>query len=147
MKNTFLAFILSILFGFTAQSQNITTTPLYPTADDEITLIFDATGTPLEGYDGQMYTHTGVGIEGGENWQYVIGDWGNNTNQPELTSLGDDLWELLITPSIYEFYAMPSGLEVINLSFVFRSADASKQTPVLFIPIFSNQLMISRSIS
>ncbi len=142
MKNTFLTFILFILFGFTAQSQNITTTPLYPTANDEITLIFDATGTQLEGYNGQMYAHTGVGIEGGNNWQYVIGDWGNNNNQPELTSLGNDKWELLITPSLYAFYSMPAGVDVINLSFVFRSADAGMQTADLFIPIFSNELMI-----
>lgn len=142
MKNTILTFIFLTLIGFVATSQNISTTPLYPTANDEITLIFDATDTPLEGYNGQMYTHTGVGIDGGNNWQYVIGDWGNNSNQPELTSLGNDLWELLITPSIYEFYEVPSNLDVINLSFVFRNADADKQTGDLFIPIFGNELQV-----
>lgn len=142
MKNTFITFIFLALLGFMAQSQTITTSPLYPTASDEIILVFDATGTPLEDYDEQLYTHTGVGLEGGNNWQYVIGDWGDNTNQPELTNLGNDKWELLITPSLYEFYAMPSNLEVINLSFVFRSADAGKQTGDLFIPIFGDDLQV-----
>jgi 1,4-alpha-glucan branching enzyme len=135
--------ISSLLFftiGLTAQT--VYTDPEFPTANEPVTVFFDASGTPLEGYNGQLYTHTGVGIEGSGNWQYVIGDWGNNSNQPELTSLGNDTWELLISPSIYEFYSFSSQLEVINLSFVFRSADANTQTSDLFIPIFSNELMV-----
>jgi len=142
MKNSFIALVIFMVIGFSVKSQTITTTPLYPTANDEITLVFDATGTPLEGYTGQMYTHTGVGFPGENNWNYVIGDWGNNTNQPELTSLGNDQWELLITPSIYGFYSMPSGLEVVNLSFVFRSADGGTQSADLFIPIFGDDLQV-----
>lgn len=136
-----LIFLLPVFGGL--KSQTITTTPEYPTADDEISLVFNATGTPLEGYTGQMFTHTGVGIDGGSNWQYVIGDWGNNTNQPELTSLGNNKWELLITPSLYQFYGVNPSVDVVNLSFVFRSTDANTQTGDLFIPIFSNELMIT----
>jgi 1,4-alpha-glucan branching enzyme len=141
-KYFFSGFVLLIFTSVSILGQTITTTPQYPTANDEITLVFDATGTPLEDYNGQMYTHTGVGIEGVGNWQNVIGSWGNNSNQPELMSLGNNKWELLITPSLYEFYSVNPQLEVINLSFVFRSADANTQTADLFIPIFSNELMV-----
>jgi 1,4-alpha-glucan branching enzyme len=137
-----ISFTLAAIFACIFVSGQITTLPLYPTANDEITLIFDATGTPLEGYTGQMYTHTGVGLDGPGNWQYVIGNWGDNSVQPELTSIGDDKWELLITPSIYDFYSMPTGLEVVNLSFVFRSADAATQSSDLFIPIFGDELQV-----
>lgn len=131
--------ILSLIFFVSASFAQITTTPEYPTAEDEIILVFDATGTPLEGYTGQMYTHTGVGVDGA-NWQHVIGSWGNNATQPELTSLGNNKWELLITPTLRDFYSVNPGEEVINLSFVFRSADAATQTSDLFIPIFNSEL-------
>ena len=142
MKYTIITFTFIIFISLVTKSQIITTIPPYPTANDEITLVFDATGTPLEGYNGQLYTHTGAGIEGVGNWQYVVGSWGNNSNQPELTSLGNDQWELLITPSLYEFYSIDPAQDVYNLSFVFRSADSETQTSDLFIPIFSTELMV-----
>ena len=121
-------------------AQIIVTDPVFPTANDEFSLVFDASDTPLAGYNGRLFTHTGIGIKDVGNWQYVIGDWGNNTNQPELTNLGNNKWELLIFPSVYEFYECSPSLEVINLSFVFRSEDAGTQTADLFQPIFGSEL-------
>jgi glycosidase len=137
-------FTLAILIGilFFTNAQNITTTPEFPTANEAITIIFDATNTPLENYSGRLFTHTGAGITGSGNWQNVIGDWGNNSNQPELTNLGNKKWELQITPSIYDFYGIDPVEEVINLSFVFRSEDAATQTADLFIPVFNDELQV-----
>lgn len=142
MRKKLLFTIISLLLFVFVASAQITTTPEYPTDIDEITLIFDATGTPLEGYNGQMYAHTGVGTVDGGNWQHVIESWGDNSTQPELTNLGNNKWELLITPSIREFYSVGASEEVINLSFVFRSADKTIQTSDLFIDIFSSELGI-----
>ncbi len=130
------AFSISLL-----NAQTVYTDPELPTADEPVTLFFDATGTPLEGYNGDVYTHTGITV-GGSQWQYVIGDWGNNSNQPELTKVSSNLYELEMSPSIRDFYGAPSGAEISELCLVFRSDDANTQTIDLFLPVFDDQLSI-----
>ncbi|MCF8364439.1 MAG: T9SS type A sorting domain-containing protein [Bacteroidales bacterium] len=141
MKKAFITIFTLLLFGFSIYAQ-VTTTPEYPTDLDEITLIFDASGTPLEGYSGQMYTHTGVGIEGQGDWKHVIGNWGDNNAQPELTNLGNNKWKLLISPNIRSFYSVGASEVVYNMSFVFRSADALTQSSDIFVDVFSSELGI-----
>ncbi|HKB86565.1 MAG TPA: hypothetical protein VKD08_10370, partial [Ignavibacteriaceae bacterium] len=66
--------------------QIVVTIPENPTENDSITVYFDATQPGAEqllGYNGTVYAHTGVSTNIG-TWQHVIGDWGNNTNQPAL---------------------------------------------------------------
>ena len=135
MKNLItLSFILICLFS---KSQTITTAPEFPVPSQAVTVTFDATGTDLEGYTGNLYAHTGVTVEGVGQWQHVIGSWGNNTNQPQLTSLGNNKWELDISPSINDFYSVPSGEIVTELCFVFRSADGGTQSSDLFTTVYS----------
>jgi len=61
-----ISFTLAAIFACIFVSGQITTLPLYPTANDEITLIFDATDTPLEGLvstgraTGNMLSGTGA---------------------------------------------------------------------------------------
>ena len=50
----------------------VTTDPNYPTADAPVTVYFDATGTSLEGYTGDLYIHTGVILQGSTSWSHVI---------------------------------------------------------------------------
>ena len=109
------------------QAQIVTTTPAFPTENDEVTIIFDATkGTAgLKGFTGDVYAHTGVTI-GGTAWQYAP-TWGDNSAKYKMTSLGNDKWQLKITPSIREYYGVKSGETVTQLAFVFRSADKSKE--------------------
>ena len=109
------------------QAQIVTTTPAFPTENDEVTIIFDATkGTAgLKGFTGDVYAHTGVTI-GGTAWQYAP-TWGDNSAKYKMTSLGNDKWQLKLTPSIREYYGVKSGETVTQLAFVFRSADKSKE--------------------
>src|SRR5512146_252713 len=86
MKVKFLLFA-SLIFFTEALPQIVTTIPETPTENDSITIYFDATQPGAEqllNYTGTLYTHTGINTNFG-NWQHVIGDWGNNTNQPALT--------------------------------------------------------------
>jgi len=102
-------------------------------------ITLNTTGTDLEGYTGDIYAHTGVTIAGND-WQNVVGDWGNNSNQPQLTEIGTNLYELDITPSINDFYGVGGGEVVTQMCFVFRSADGGTQTnPDIFIEVFSDQ--------
>ncbi|NJO92196.1 MAG: alpha-amylase [Chloroflexia bacterium] len=122
----------------------MTTDPALPTQGAAVTITFDATGTALEGYTGDVYAHTGVTIEGVGRWEHVIESWGNNTTQPKLTKIGTDLYELEITPSIIEYYGVDAGEVVTELCFVFRSASSPyKQTSDVFINVYESGLAIA----
>jgi len=120
-------------------SQIVTTEPEFPTENDSIVVYFDATQPGAEellNYSGTVYTHTGVNTNFGD-WQHVIGSWGNNSTQPALTRLGSNLYKLTIGfPR--QFYSVTNPSEKIEaLAFVFRSADATKQTrPDIFVDLY-----------
>ena len=80
MKKTVLLFFLIISNIAFAQ---VSTVPTIPTATSEITIKFDATGTGLEGYNGDVYAHTGVTVNG-DRWQNVIAEWTVNTTKAKL---------------------------------------------------------------
>ncbi len=127
----------------------VTVEPEFATETDTITVTFDATEatrTDLVGYSGTLYTHTGVTTVTGNNspaqWQHVIGSWGNNSNQPSWTRIGTDLYQLVI-PNARSFYGVTNPAETITeLNFVFRSADASRQTEDFFVPLFEDGLNV-----
>ena len=135
----FIAFIL--LFQF-SNAQIITTIPESPTDSEEITIIFDATGTELEAYTGDVYAFTGVTVNG-LNWQNVIGGWAENVNNPLLTrdSSNPNVYTLLITPSVFDYYGVSLLDNITELAFVFRSSDTTipaailRTNPDIFIPI------------
>lgn len=133
--------LLILITAFWAAAQ-VTTVPQYPTDNVEITLTFDATGTGLENYNGDVYTHTGVILEGASSWSHVIGSWGNNTTQPKLTSLGNHKYQLMITPNVRQFYSIAAGEKVSQLALVFRSADGGSQSSDLFVNIFGDNLQL-----
>ncbi|HON18038.1 MAG TPA: alpha-amylase family glycosyl hydrolase [Salinivirgaceae bacterium] len=135
MKKFLLSVSAVLVCFFQTKGQIISSTPALPTANDSVTIIFNAAGTPLQGYTGTVYTHTGVIVEGNSNWQYVIGDWGNNTTQPALTRLGTDLYQLKIKPTVFAFYGVPTSKKIQKMAFVFRSSNAQQQTDDLFINV------------
>lgn len=133
----YLTTIALIILFFSAKSQTVTTNPEFPVQSQSVIVTFDATGTDLEGYTGDLYAHTGVTVEGVGQWQHVIGDWGNNTNQPKLTRISTDSYTLDITPSIDNFYNVGGSEIVTELCFVFRSADGGTQSSDLFTDVYS----------
>lgn len=141
----YLPFLLVFIFLSLAdlKSQTIYSEPALPVQGDAVTIFFNAEGTDLEDYTGDIYTHSGVHIENVGQWQYVIGDWGDNEAQPQLNKLEDNLYEFVITPSIEEFYGVPSSQTVTDIAMVFRSADGSTQTSDLFLSVFQAGLGVS----
>ncbi len=126
-------FLLAIFFAAQINAQVVTTLPEYPTQYDSIVITFDATQGDggLAGYTGDVYAHTGVITNlstSDTDWRYVIGDWGNDSNQPKLTRIGTDLYQLVIGyPRTFYNVSNPSE-EILKLAFVFRSAGASGPT-------------------
>lgn len=135
MKNTVL--ILLLIFSNYIFSQ-VDTSPTLPTTSGEVTIIFDATGTGLDGYSGDIYAHTGVTVDG-ERWQNVIAEWSENTAKAKLTrdASNANLYTLLITPDVYTFYVVETSKAITELSFVFRSSDGNiKNGDDIFVQLF-----------
>jgi 1,4-alpha-glucan branching enzyme len=137
--------ILTLLISFLVRAQ-ITTDPQLPVATQKVTITFNSSEESRLGYfTGDLYAHTGVGIEGKGNWHNIVGgpnSWGENDVQPKLTHKGNGIYELEITPDINSFYSVASGEKVINMSFVFRSADKSQQTSDLFVIVYEEGLVV-----
>jgi len=137
-----------ILLLFTVKyslAQVVTTVPQFPTVNDSIIVYLDATqsgASELLNYTGTIYAHTGVTANNAQ-WQNVIGTWPVNTTQPALTRLGPNLYQLTIA-HLRQFYGITDTNEKITaLDFVFRSADATKQTrPDIFVPLFTSGLNV-----
>ncbi|WP_298370658.1 alpha-amylase family glycosyl hydrolase [uncultured Lutibacter sp.] len=144
MKKAFLYIFLISTFQLFSQ---VTTSPVVPTSNDEITITFDTTNTGLNGYTGDIYAHTGLitaKSSSDSDWKNVIGTWGVNTSQPKLTKKEENLYELTITPNIFTFYNISTEEEIKKIALVFRSSDGKQQTsPDIFISIFeANELNV-----
>lgn len=63
------AFFICLLAILAMQAQIVTTTPDFPTENDEVTIVFDATkGTAgLKGFTGDVYA-----AYGSDNWEHSL---------------------------------------------------------------------------
>ena len=125
MKNQYylLVFFLFSNLGFSQVSWQGGVTP---ESNQSATILFDKTGTGLASYNGTIYAHTGVTLNG-TTWSNVIGSWGNNTTQPSLTLVSGTIYKLVLTPTILAYYGVSTGV-VSKINMVFRSDTGTSQT-------------------
>ena len=146
MKKLLFTFLLLINWCFTI-AQSVSTVPAIPTSTNAVTITFDASGSELDNYTGDVYAHTGVltsASTSNSDWKNVIGSWGNNTTQPKLTRITANTYELVITPDIYTFYNVGTDETITDIAIVFRSSDGSQQSrPDIFIQIFEAGLNVT----
>lgn len=133
MKNYLL--ILLTVFAFAFAKAQVTTNPSTPTQTDQVTLIFDATGTALENETTNLYAHTGANING-TRWQNVVGNWGQNTVQPQFINTTGNLYEVTLPGSLESFYGAMSTDNISEICLVIRNAAGSSQTADIFLPVF-----------
>ncbi|GAB1308459.1 hypothetical protein KH5_11420 [Urechidicola sp. KH5] len=136
-----LLFFVSILTTLIVQSQ-ISWQSGTPEETDLATIVFDATGTPLENTAGTLYAHTGVTVNDTNDWQNVIGNWGNNATQPALTLMSGNIYHLTLTPTIDDFYSNPTGT-ITAINIVIRSADGGTQTSDLSLSVGAFQVTLN----
>jgi glycosidase len=135
--------ILLYVAQLSIHAQIVYTEPAIPTADASVIVYFNAVGTPLEGYNGNVYAHTGITV-GSNKWQHVIGSWGNNTTQPQLTKISANLYKLEMNPTLRGFYSAPLTDNITEMCFVFRSSDAGTQTsPDIFVQVYELGLNVN----
>lgn len=117
-------FLFPVLLCAVALYAQVTPTPNPIPAGytGQVTIVYDAT----KGNGGMVgatkcYAHTGLitgASSSNSDWKNVIGSWRGST-QPQLTSLGDNKWQLDI-PNIFEFYGVPETTDIKALAFVFH---------------------------
>src|SRR5690606_12218436 len=130
-------FFSVLIFG------QVTTVPNPPEADAQVILYFDKAGTGLGGYNGTIYAHIGITVNGNA-WQYVIGNWGDNNVQPALTHESGTTYSLTLSPTLYAYFGAPETANISAINVVFRSADGTQQTsPDYTIPVGGFQLVSS----
>ena len=154
-----LVLIVFLIFGSLSHGQIVTTEPTFPSAEDQITITYDATqgtgslaGLPL----GQkVYAHVGLITEanGPGSWQYVTGNWGTADSRTEMTRIGtSDLWQLTFSPSLIGWAeennnanaTIATNIQVNEIALVFRNASGSLEGKTddgsdIFVPVFSSQ--------
>ena len=132
----------SLVTSMVSQGQTVTLSPANPTAEQTVTLTFDATGTSLAG-ESKLYFHSGVvttntTTPGGGDWKFVKGNWGKDdgTGQMSAVSGQSNKWQISLSPTLRQYYGVPDGTNIFWLAMVFRNASGSKQTtPDIFIKL------------
>ena len=126
-NSTFCLFFF-LAFGICLQAQIVSIDPPLFTIDDEITVVYDATqgSAGLVGVT-PVYAHTGVVTQAGGagSWQYVQGNWGTADNNVVMAPIGNNRHLMQFVPR--DFYGIPEEEEVLQLAFVFRNQDGSKE--------------------
>lgn len=133
MTNSLIRYIilplLTFYFGLShLHSQVVWTEPAFPTQFDDVTIYYDASqgNAALEGFTGDVFAHTGVITSesaNGNDWKYVIGNWGAQDARVLMTRLDENLYS--ISYNITDFYGVPAHEEVLQMAFVFRNVNGT----------------------
>jgi hypothetical protein len=128
LKKTLLFTAFITIFSLQAQ---IACSPVFPSADDNVTITFDAKqgSAGLASETGDVYAHTGVLTDRStspSDWKYVKFPWTTNDASVKMTRLSNSVFTLTI-PKIRSFYNVPTTEKILKLAFVFRNANGSKE--------------------
>jgi 1,4-alpha-glucan branching enzyme len=138
MKKITLLFLLIGILGY----GQATTTPSPAIATAPVTVNFDKAGTPMANYTGTIYAHIGLTVDG-TDWQYVKGEWNNNTTQPALTLVSGTTYKLELTPDLYTSFGVPATSTITKICVVFRAATGSPQSADTFLNVGAFQVTLN----
>jgi glycosidase len=127
MKHIKLIIIAVMLNIAIANSQILEVTPAFPTANDYVTIIYDATqgNSALTGVS-PVYAHCGLITDESTSptdWKYVVTTWGTADPKGLMTYLGDNKHQIEF--DIPDYFDLEPGTNVLELAFVFRNANGS----------------------
>ncbi len=135
---------------YQVKTQIIISNPVFPTVNDSVVIIYNAAlgNAGLKGYTGDVYAHTGVITSlstGPTDWKHAP-IWGDNSDKYKLTRIATDLYKLVIKPSIKAYYGIVDNEQVLQLAFVFRSGDKTKEGKTetngdIFYPVVNDTLI------
>lgn len=130
MKKNLLLFSIIVFSTINSVLAQIYTEPAFPTANDVVTVFYDASqGTAgLKDCNCDVYVHAGLitsASTGLSDWKYVKTQWGKTDPNWVMTSLGNNLYSW--TVNIQQFYQPAAGEEILQMSFVFRNGNGTAE--------------------
>ncbi|MGX7688576.1 DUF4961 domain-containing protein [Flectobacillus roseus] len=124
--------------------QAVTTDPLLPTGDKEVTLIFDLKQSKdsrtkgLLGKTSDVYLWSGAGTTATGNAFEYVPTGQSNFAEPftngKMTSLGNDVWSIKITPRT--FYNVPTSKSIKRLGVLLKNGNGTAQTEDFFVTMY-----------
>ncbi len=121
MKKLFLYFILFLSAGVGLKAQNPTFTPSTFTAEDQVTLTFDVTGTGMAGA-----TEAFIWLWGNAGDSPLNTSWTNSPDAARMTAAGTNKWSFTFTATA--LWGLPPAA-LTNFRFLVKKRDGSAQTP------------------
>lgn len=136
MKKLLLSIILSFSVAFVLAQTNPSFNPKTFTAEDEVTITLDVTGTPMAGQtDVYLWMFSNDGVGGGKD-ALTNGQWGSSSESAKMTRVAGNIFTFKFTGTTL-FGQSPA--ELINFGFLGKSKDGTKQTqdykPFKFDPL------------
>lgn len=126
MKKLLLSILLSVSAVFAFAQGKATLSPASFTAEDEVTITLDVTGTPLAGQDDvYIWAFSNDGVGGGKD-AVTNGQWTSSSNDAKMLKTGPNLFTFKFTGTTL-FGQSPA--ELINFGFLGKTKDGGKQTP------------------
>lgn len=152
MRTNHILLLFLVLFNQVALGQAITTIPAFPTADAEVTLIFDvrqmkdSRAAGLLGKTSDVYLWSGAGTTTtSDAFQYQPAGQ-SNFSAPfapgTMTALGNNRWQIRLIPRTY--FGVPTGQPIRRLGVLLKSGDGKAQTEDLFVTIYDSKLSVAR---
>jgi hypothetical protein len=136
MKKLLLSIICSLTVALALGQGKVTFSPASFTAEDEVTITLDITGSPLVGQTAiYIWAFSNDGVGGGKNG-VVNGEWGASSEAAKMT---------MVSANIFQFKFIGTALfgqspaELINFGFLAKTKDGGKQSqdykPFKFDPL------------
>lgn len=129
MRNRLIFSLFCFLGLFPAFSQVVTTDPIFPIDDQQVTITFDAAegNKELKDCNCVVYAHTGVITDkstSGSDWKYVQSVWATDDAPRKMVNIGNNKYTL--SYNIRSFYGVPAADKILKMAFVFRNLNGSK---------------------
>lgn len=136
-----LYFIFLLGASLAVKAQNPSFSPSSFTAEDEVTITIDATGTGMAGAtEAYIWIFSNPDIGGGADG-VVNGSWTNSSAAAKMTSAGGNKWTFKFTGTTM-FGQSPAQLK--SFGFLLKKKDGSAQTPD-YKPYFFDPLVFTPS--
>lgn len=140
MKKLFYLLTLAAI-SLVGRAQNPTFSPGSFTAEDQVTLTIDVTGTPMAGAtDAYIWIFSNPGLTGGVDG-LVNGSWTNSSDAAKMTAAGTNKWSFTFIGTTL-FGRSPA--ELTSFGFLLKKKDGSAQTPD-YKPFFFDPLVFTPS--
>ncbi|MDZ4794765.1 MAG: hypothetical protein SGI83_10850 [Bacteroidota bacterium] len=134
-----LYFILLVVTGITVKAQNPSFSPATFTAEDEVTLTIDVTGTGMAGaVEAYIWIFSNPDIGGGADG-VTNGNWTNSSNAAKMTAAGTNKWSFKFIGTTM-FGQSPAQLK--SFGFLVKKKDGSSQSPD-YKPYFFDPLIFT----